>query len=125
MLREGGVGEDFSDLPVATAVPEWMSEKAIAIGWYAVATGLLAVLGSPLPIMGSKKVRKLLTEELFDIVGGGWAFESNPVNAANIMIKHINKKKRGTETQTDVVRSKEEPRAGRFRCKGFYEVRLN
>ena len=93
VLREGGLGEDFSDLPVAAAAPEWMSEKAIAIGWYAVATGLLVVLGSPLPIMGSKKVRKLLTEELFDIVGGGWAFESNPVNAANIMIKHINKKR--------------------------------
>jgi len=93
VLREGGVGEDFSDLPVATAVPEWMSEKAIAIGWYAVATGLLAVLGSPLPIMGSKKVRKLLTEELFDIVGGGWAFEGNPVNGADIMIKHINRKR--------------------------------
>jgi len=93
VLREGGLGEDFSDLPVAAAAPEWMSEKAIAIGWYAVATGLLVVLDSPLPIMGSKKVRKLLTEELFDIVGGGWAFESNPVNAANIMIKHINKKR--------------------------------
>ncbi len=41
MLKEGGLGEDFSDLPVAGAAPEWMSEKAVAIGMYVVGSGHL------------------------------------------------------------------------------------
>jgi len=34
MVAEGGLGEDISDLPVAGAAPEWMSEKAVSIGYY-------------------------------------------------------------------------------------------
>ena len=45
VLLEGGLGEDLSDLPVAGAAPEWMSEKAVAIGHYFVASGLYVVLG--------------------------------------------------------------------------------
>jgi anaerobic carbon-monoxide dehydrogenase catalytic subunit len=93
ILKEGGLGEDFSDLPVAGAAPEWMSEKAIAIGWYAVASGIFVVLGSPLPVLGSQNVERLLTHELFDIVGGGWAFEEDPIKAAHLIIKHIDNKR--------------------------------
>jgi len=91
--KKEALGEDFSDLPVAAAAPEWMSEKAIAIGWYAVESGLLVVFGSPLPVGGSKNVERLLTRELFDLVGGGWAFEKDPIKAARIMIEHINRKR--------------------------------
>lgn len=93
ILKAGGLGTDFSDLPVAGAAPEWMSEKAIAIGWYAVASGLLVVFGTPMPVLGSMNVKRLLTEELFDVVGGGWAFEEDPVKAARIIIEHINGKR--------------------------------
>jgi carbon-monoxide dehydrogenase catalytic subunit len=31
MVKEGGLGDDLSDLPAVGAAPEWMSEKAIAI----------------------------------------------------------------------------------------------
>ncbi len=43
MLKEGGLGEDFSDLPVAGAAPEWMSEKAVSIGMYVVASGIYTI----------------------------------------------------------------------------------
>ncbi len=93
ILNEGGLGEDFSDLPVAAAAPEWMSEKAIAIGWYAVASGVFVVFGSGMPVMGSRNITNLLTKELFEIVGGGWAFEGDPLKAAHLIIEHINKKR--------------------------------
>jgi len=34
MVKEGGLGDDISELPVAGAAPEWMSEKAISIATY-------------------------------------------------------------------------------------------
>ena len=63
ILHEGGLGEDLSELPAAGAAPEWMSEKAVAIGHYFVASGLYVVLGHPLYVEGSEKVNDLLTEE--------------------------------------------------------------
>ena len=60
VLAEGGLGEDLCDLPVAGAAPEWMSEKAVAIGHYFVASGLYVVLGHPLYVEGSKNVHDLL-----------------------------------------------------------------
>ncbi|MCM8778906.1 MAG: anaerobic carbon-monoxide dehydrogenase catalytic subunit [Candidatus Omnitrophica bacterium] len=93
ILKEGGLGEDFSDLPVAGAALEWMSEKAIAIGWYVVSSGIFVVFGSPLPILGSKNLEKFLTQELFEIIGGGWAFEIDPLKAAQLIIRHLDKKR--------------------------------
>lgn len=93
ILNEGGLGEDFSDLPVAGAAPEWMSEKAIAIGWYAVASGIFVLFGSPMPVLGSENLTRLVTKELFDIVGAGWAFEEDPVKGAHLLINHVNSKR--------------------------------
>jgi carbon-monoxide dehydrogenase catalytic subunit len=93
VVNEGGLGEDISDLPVAGAAPEWMSEKAVAIGFYFVASGVFTVLGFPFQIYGSKKLHKLLTEELEGTVGGKFAFEQDPIKAAHLMIEHIEKKR--------------------------------
>jgi carbon-monoxide dehydrogenase catalytic subunit len=94
MVREGGIGEGIDELPIAGAAPEWMSEKAVAIGWYFVASGALVVFGSSLPVAGSKNVMKYLTEDVEQLTGGKWAFEENPIKAAHIMINHIDKKRR-------------------------------
>ena len=40
VVKEGGLGDDISDLPAAGAAPEWMSEKAISIGQYFVSSGV-------------------------------------------------------------------------------------
>ncbi len=93
MVKEGGIGNGLDELPVAGAAPEWMSEKAIAIGWYVVASGVFTVFGSPLPVLGSKNVTDFLTREIEEVVGGKWAFEADPKKAAHLMIEHINKKR--------------------------------
>ncbi|MBA7491511.1 Carbon monoxide dehydrogenase 1 [subsurface metagenome] len=93
VVNEGGLGEDISDLPAAGAAPEWMSEKAISIGLYFVASGVFTVFGTPQPVLGSKNVTRFMCEELEDIVGGKYAFEKDPIKAAHLMIDHINKKR--------------------------------
>ena len=93
VINEGGLGEDLSDLPVAGAAPEWMSEKAIAIGFYFVASGVFTVFGSPQPVLGSKNLTKYICEELEDVCGGKYAFELDPVKAAHLMIDHMDRKR--------------------------------
>jgi carbon-monoxide dehydrogenase catalytic subunit len=94
MVKEGGLGDDLSDLPVAGAAPEWMSEKALAIGQYFVASGVFTVFGTTWPTMGSEKVTKHLFEEYEEMFKGMWAFEMDPVKAAQLMIAHIDKKRK-------------------------------
>jgi len=93
VLKEGGLGEDFSDIPVAGAAPEWMSEKAISIGFYVVASGIFTVFGGPQPVMGSQKVADYLLGGMTEDYGACFSFESDPIKAARQMIEHINKKR--------------------------------
>jgi carbon-monoxide dehydrogenase catalytic subunit len=94
VVKDGGLGDDISDLPAAGAAPEWMSEKAIAIGQYFVASGVFTVFGTTFPISGSEEMCKLMYEGLEDILGGKWGFEPDPEKAAKLMIAHIDKKRR-------------------------------
>jgi carbon-monoxide dehydrogenase catalytic subunit len=94
VVAEGGLGNDISDLPVAGAAPEWMSEKAVSIGFYFMASGVYTMIGHPLPMMGSRNLHKYLTEEVEHEVGGKWAFELDPVLAARKMLKHIDGKRK-------------------------------
>jgi carbon-monoxide dehydrogenase catalytic subunit len=93
LLAEGGLGEDLSDLPVAGAAPEWMSEKAVAIGHYFVASGMYVVLGHPLYVEGSKNVHDLLCREMEEITGGRFEWESDPAIAADKLLAHIERKR--------------------------------
>ncbi len=94
MVKDGGLGDDISDLPVAGAAPEWMSEKAISIGQYFVASGVYTVFGVTWPTEGSKEVTDYLFKDMEDMVGGMWAFEPDPIKAAHLMIEHIDKKRK-------------------------------
>ena len=94
MVKEGGLGDDISDLPAAGAAPEWMSEKALAIGQYFVASGVYTVFGTTWPTFGSEKVTKHLFEEHEEMYKGMWAFEADPEKAAALMIAHIDKKRK-------------------------------
>jgi carbon-monoxide dehydrogenase catalytic subunit len=93
VVAEGGLGEDISELPVAGAAPEWMSEKAVSIGMYFVASGVYTVIAEPLPIVGAPNLTRYLTDEIERDVGGKWAFERDPIKAAHMMIDHIEKKR--------------------------------
>ena len=94
IVAEGGLGTDLADLPVAGAAPEWMSEKAVCIGFYFVASGAYTVIGKPLPMMGAPALHKYLTEEIEAETGGKWVFEEDPVEAAHKMLRHIDRKRK-------------------------------
>ncbi|MEM4412559.1 MAG: anaerobic carbon-monoxide dehydrogenase catalytic subunit, partial [Thermofilum sp.] len=88
------LGVDISDLPVAGSAPEWYSEKAVAIVTYFVATGVFVHLGVVPPVLGSKKVTKLLTEDIEGVFGGKFYVEPDPVKAADTIIKVIMEKRK-------------------------------
>jgi len=94
IVREGGLGEDISDLPMAGACLESMSEKAFAIGQYFVASGALVVFAKEsMPVLGSENVCKYLFEDIEKDLGGHWAVESDPAKAAEMIIAHIEAKR--------------------------------
>ena len=93
MVQEGGLGDDISDLPVAGACPDWMSEKAIAIGMYFVACGVYTIFSPRLPISGSPELSDFLFNELESIVKGKWGVKETPGEVAATIIDHISKKR--------------------------------
>ncbi len=93
MVKDGGLGDDLSDLPVAGAAPEWMSEKALSIGQYFVGSGVFTVFGVNWPTIGNEEVTKFLFHDFEEIYGGMWAYEPDPIKAATLMIEHIDNKR--------------------------------
>jgi len=94
MVKDGGLGDDISDLPAAGAAPEWMSEKALAIGQYFVSSGVFTVFGATWPTLGSKEVTDFLFKNMEKLYGATWAFELDPLKTAKLMIEHIDKKRK-------------------------------
>ena len=91
IIREGGLGDDLYQIPAAGCAPEWMSEKAIAIGQYFVTSGVYVVFGRTFPTTGSKDVTDFLFKDIEDLYGGLWGVESDPVEMAQKMIRRIDK----------------------------------
>ncbi|MFA9435360.1 MAG: anaerobic carbon-monoxide dehydrogenase catalytic subunit, partial [Deltaproteobacteria bacterium] len=94
MVRVGGLGDSIADLPAAGAAPEWMSEKAISIGHYFVASGVYTVFGVSFPIIEGTKFHKLLFDGLEEQGFGKWGFSPDPHEMAHMMIAHIDKKRK-------------------------------
>ncbi len=94
MVKTGGLGESISDLPVAGCAPEYMSEKAIAIGQYFVASGVFTAFGVTFPITKGTNFEKLLFEGLEEMGLGKWGFSPDPYELAHMMISHIDKKRK-------------------------------
>ena len=87
------IGVDISALPVAASAPEWYSEKAAAIGLYAVATGITTHLGLPPMILGSPAITSLAVKGLDDVVGASFMVEADPVKAGALLDRHISAKR--------------------------------
>ncbi|UCH22591.1 MAG: anaerobic carbon-monoxide dehydrogenase catalytic subunit [Deltaproteobacteria bacterium] len=94
VVKAGGLGRDLRDLPAAGSAPEWMSEKAISIGQYFVASGVYTIFGHHLPVEGAPVFRDYLFDGLEKIYGGMWDLEPDPIKHAQKMIAHIDKKRR-------------------------------
>lgn len=89
------LGCDIADLPVAASAPEWYSEKAAAIGLYAVSSGIYTHLGLPPNITGSDVVTGLALEGLDEVVGACFCVESDPFKAAELIDARIRTKRKG------------------------------
>jgi len=93
IIFEGGLGDDMAGLPAVGVAPEWMSEKAVAIGCYFVASGVNVVLGSPFYVSGSANVTKFLNEETNEIFGASFHNEEDPMKAAELIFGLLDEKR--------------------------------
>lgn len=95
VVREGGLGNDISDLPVAGIAPEWMSEKALSIGAYFAASGVyVAFSGEPIPVESGSEVKKIMTEKWQEKYGGQLEYISDIEELLNKVMNVIQDKRK-------------------------------
>ncbi len=82
-------GLNISQLPLVGCAPEWMSEKAVSIGNYVVATGIDTFLGVAPQVTGSSEVTGLLTEGIRDWVEAAYTVETDIDKLCDAMITRI------------------------------------
>jgi len=93
MASEGGLGDDISDIPGVGFAPEWMSEKALSIGCYFVASGVYTIFGGESPVANSPVVQRFMSEGWEERVGGRMEFIPMPEEAVKRALAHIDKKR--------------------------------
>ncbi len=100
MVEEGGLGEDMDEIPAVGLAPEWMSEKALSIGTYCVASGVYVIFGGSSPVGGmpdkvsdSDIVTNIISEGWEKIVGGKLEFIPDPEGMVKATLDHIDKKR--------------------------------
>ena len=88
-------GIPISQLPVVGCAPEWMSEKAVSIGNYVIATGIDTFLGVDPYVKGSEEVCNLLTGEhgVKDWVEANYTVETDIEKLGDLMIERIEAKR--------------------------------
>jgi carbon-monoxide dehydrogenase catalytic subunit len=92
MVKEGGLGDDISELPAVGSAPLWMSEKAVAIGQYFVTSGA-HVIFQDLPVTGAKQFSEFILGGLKEEYGASWGVEGDPIKHARAMIAAIDEKR--------------------------------
>ncbi|MFN2147642.1 MAG: anaerobic carbon-monoxide dehydrogenase catalytic subunit [Anaerolineales bacterium] len=93
MATEGGLGEDISDIPAVGMAPEWMSEKAISIATYCVASGAYVIMGHSSPVSGVEKVMEMISDGWESKVGGRLEFTNDAEEIVRRSLAHIDKKR--------------------------------
>jgi anaerobic carbon-monoxide dehydrogenase catalytic subunit len=89
------LGVDLDKLPVVASAPEATTEKAIAIGTWAVAAGLPTHVGVIPPVLGSSLVARVLTQDAKSLFGGYFMVETDPVTAARQLVEAIRERRAG------------------------------
>jgi carbon-monoxide dehydrogenase catalytic subunit len=89
------LGVDLSQLPVVASAPEAVTEKAVAIGTWAVAAGLPTHLGVVPPVLGSKVVTQVLTSTAKDLFGGYFIVEPDPIKASAQLLAAMSERRKG------------------------------
>ncbi|MDR0817761.1 MAG: anaerobic carbon-monoxide dehydrogenase catalytic subunit [Clostridiales Family XIII bacterium] len=86
-------GIETTQLPIVGCAPEWMSEKAVAIANYVVATGIDTYLGIEPQVKGSSQMMELITEGTRKWTGAGYTINTNPEELVKSIIEGIEKKR--------------------------------
>ncbi|MCI8524738.1 MAG: anaerobic carbon-monoxide dehydrogenase catalytic subunit [Oscillospiraceae bacterium] len=87
-------GIDIAQVPVVGCAPEWMSEKAVSIGNYVVATGIDTFLGVNPYTKGSTEVEGLLQGSIRDWVGANFTVELDIEKMGDLMVEAIEEKRK-------------------------------
>jgi carbon-monoxide dehydrogenase catalytic subunit len=99
MVEDGGLGDDIDQVPAVGLAPEWMSEKALAIAAYVVASGGYVIFGGASPVSGmdrvndSDEVLHYISEGWEKIYGGKLEFILDPAEMIRKTLEHIDKKR--------------------------------
>jgi len=100
MVEEGGLGDDIDAIPAVGLAPEWMSEKALAIATYCVASGAYVIFGGASPVSGmpdrvadSDIVLNYISKGWEEIYGGKLEFIPDPDEMIRLTLAHIDAKR--------------------------------
>jgi carbon-monoxide dehydrogenase catalytic subunit len=100
MVEEGGLGDDIDKIPAVGLAPEWMSEKALAIATYCIASGAYVIFGGSSPVSGmpdrvedSDIILRYISEGWEELYGGKLEFIKDPDEMIRATLEHIDKKR--------------------------------
>jgi anaerobic carbon-monoxide dehydrogenase catalytic subunit len=100
IVEEGGLGDDIDQVPAVGLAPEWMSEKALAIGTYCAASGVYVIFGGTSPVSGmpdrmasSDSVAGYMSKGWEKMYGGKMEFVPDPDEMIRRTLDHIDKKR--------------------------------
>ncbi len=100
VVEEGGLGDDIDQVPAVGLAPEWMSEKALAIGTYCVASGVYVIFGGSSPVSGmpdkmedSSIVSNIMIDGWEEKFGGKMEYIADPDEMIKATLDHIDKKR--------------------------------
>ncbi len=100
MVEDGGLGDDIDQVPAVGLAPEWMSEKALSIGTYCVASGAYVIFGGSSPVSGmpdrvadSDEVAQFISSGWEKLYGGKLEFIPDPDEMIAKTLAHIDQKR--------------------------------
>jgi carbon-monoxide dehydrogenase catalytic subunit len=100
VAAEGGLGDDIDQIPAVGLAPEWMSEKALSIATYCVASGAYVIMGGANPVEGmgdrvsdSTLVREYISSGWEELYGGKLEFIREVDEMVQATLEHIDKKR--------------------------------
>jgi len=100
MVEEGGLGDDIDQIPAVGLAPEWMSEKALSIAAYCVASGAYVIFGGSSPVSGmpdkvedSDIVLNYISKGWESLYGGKLEFIRDADEMIRRTLEHIDKKR--------------------------------
>jgi carbon-monoxide dehydrogenase catalytic subunit len=97
LLLVNGIARDWdvdtTQLPIVGCAPEWMSEKAVSIANYVVASGIDVYLGIEPQVKGSTEMMEWITEGTRKLTGAGYIINTDPHGLVTSILDGIEKKR--------------------------------